>query len=94
MCGFVSFSSQSTSIWDVRSGAKVKSFDSGAGVGVSPIAGAGALQWPYVKWSHDDAFLAVLGAEQVEVYDTATMQLLDNKPIKAPGMQKKVIFCF
>ena len=63
---------ESTIIWDIRSGRKVKAF--GAAVGLP-------------RWSHDDAFFAILAEDRIDVYDAATMQLLEDKPIKAPGVR-------
>jgi translation initiation factor 3 subunit B len=63
---------ESTIIWDLASGRKVKSFP----------AAVGALQW-----SHDDAYFSHLTEEGVSVYSSSTMKMLDDKPIKAAGVK-------
>ena len=59
-------------IWDVRKGKMCRSF-------------SGTINsWPAFKWSHDDAFVAILQSGKIYIYETDTFSLLDKKPIIMP----------
>lgn len=61
-------------VWDIRSGKKLRGFP-------APPQST----WPVFLWSHDDKYLARLGADVISVYETPSMDLLEKKSIKAPG---------
>jgi translation initiation factor 3 subunit B len=71
-------------IWDVRTGAKLRSF-SGA------TNAAGNIVWPAFQWSHDDKYFARIGEDFISVYETPSMVLLDKQSIKIPGVKD---FCW
>lgn len=69
-------------VWDIRSGKKLRGFPKG-----------NARTWPVFKWSFDDKYLARLsrdktGTDQVSVYQTPDMGLLDKKSFKVPGVRE------
>lgn len=74
-------------IWDVRTGRMLK--------GMSPATdgkSAPQWQWPHVQWSHDDAYVATIGRDRngvecIYVASVPSMQLVDKKAIRAPGVQ-------
>lgn len=70
-------------IWDARSGELQRTFP-------SPIAEDGRqlkIVWPMIKWSGDDKYFArVTPGQQISVYETPGMGLLDKKSIKIEGV--------
>jgi len=63
-------------VWDSRTGKKLRGF-----------LGANTSQWPVLKWSHDDKYLARIGEDSISVYETPNMDLLDKKSIKIFGVK-------
>ncbi|XP_074598834.1 eukaryotic translation initiation factor 3 subunit b [Brevipalpus obovatus] len=63
-------------IWDVRTGAKKRSFHSDQ-----------EMTWPVLKWSPDDKYFAKIGQDVLSVYETPSMTLLDKKSMKIPGVR-------
>jgi len=61
-------------LWNIHSGLAIKKFP-----GLAPA------DWPFVKFSHDGKYLTRVSAGGIAVIETATMQLVDGKPINAPG---------
>jgi len=39
-----------------------------------------------LKWSHDGSYFARLGIDEIEIYESSTMQLLDGKPLRLPNI--------
>ncbi len=67
-------------IFEVRSGKMVKFF--------AGSAEFDKMTWPFLKWSHDDAFFSRVVVEQhIEIYEAATMAILDERPIRATGVR-------
>ncbi len=62
--------------YDVATGKKRMEF-----VGVKSNA------WPLFRWSHDDAYFATVVKDKIQIYDSATMQLLGGTGIKVPGVK-------
>lgn len=64
-------------IWDIRTGAKKRSFH----------AEREQLVWPVFKWSHDDKYFARITGEILSIYETPSMMLLEKKSIKISGIR-------
>jgi translation initiation factor 3 subunit B len=45
------------------------------------------MTWPAFKWSHDEKYFARLSDDTISVYETPSMQLLDKKSFKLPGVK-------
>ena len=78
--------------WDGRDDPAVKSiklFDVRSGACVREFAAKRGEQWPFLKWSHDDAFFGRLEVEKgtIAVYETPSMKLHNKRSVKAPGAQ-------
>lgn len=44
------------------------------------------VSWPLLRWSCDGAyFVRVHVGQQIEVYESASMELLDDTPLRLPG---------
>jgi len=65
-------------VWDIRSGKKLRGF-----------ASSNLNQWPIFKWSHDDKYFARIADDMnmISVYETPSMELLEKKSIKIPGVK-------
>eukprot|EP01116_Phalansterium_solitarium_P013601 TRINITY_DN30996_c0_g1_i1.p1 TRINITY_DN30996_c0_g1~~TRINITY_DN30996_c0_g1_i1.p1 ORF type:complete len:681 (-),score=213.67 TRINITY_DN30996_c0_g1_i1:785-2761(-) len=63
-------------VWDVRTGQKLRGFQS-----------LGSKEWPVFKWSHDDRYLARLHGDNILIYQTPTMDLLDKAPLVVPNIK-------
>lgn len=63
-------------VWDVRTGQKLRGFQS-----------LGSKEWPVFKWSHDDKYLARLHGDNILIYQTPTMDLLDKQPLTVPNVK-------
>jgi len=78
-------------VWDVKSGYLLRTFsttqDSGAGE-QGPGGGVKKqMQWPALKWSPDDKFVArVTPDEMISVYELPTMGLHGKKSLKIEGV--------
>ncbi|XP_065899140.1 eukaryotic translation initiation factor 3 subunit B-like [Dysidea avara] len=68
--------SESLVIWDIKTGAKKRSF-----------AASDATDWPIIKWSHDGKYFARLSADRLSVYETSTFYMLDKKSIVVPSIK-------
>jgi len=67
-------------VWNVRTGEKMRGF-----------LGGKETSWPVFKWSYDDKYLARFGDEAIAIYETPSMNLLDKKSVKIPGIKD---FCW
>ncbi|KAK9248414.1 hypothetical protein V1506DRAFT_528868 [Lipomyces tetrasporus] len=77
-------------VWSVKTGMPVRTFSSSVGQdnerGPGP-QGPKKISWPAFKWSSDDKYLArVVPGQQIFVYETPGMGLLDKKSIKIEGV--------
>ncbi|KAK9320328.1 hypothetical protein V1517DRAFT_329741 [Lipomyces orientalis] len=77
-------------VWSVKTGMPVRTFSSSVGQdnerGPGP-QGPKKISWPAFKWSSDDKYLArVVPGQQIFVYETPGMGLLDKKSIKIDGV--------
>ena len=44
--------------------------------------------WPIFKWSHNDKFFARMSKDgALQIYETPSFRLLDNKSVKVKGMR-------
>ncbi|KAJ3371648.1 Translation initiation factor 3 subunit b [Kappamyces sp. JEL0680] len=70
-------------VWDVLSGAMLRSFP-------MPQLGKDAkMDWPLLKWSHDDSYVARMTAGEqgvLYVYETPSMGLVNKKSIKVENL--------
>ncbi|CAO3590975.1 unnamed protein product [Absidia cylindrospora] len=71
-------------IWDVHTGALLRSFP------VPPQDNQAAnktVHWPMFKWSSSEKYFArVVPGQQLSIYETPSMGLLEKKSIKIPGI--------
>jgi len=67
-------------VWDVRSGKVLRAFP-------TILPPSGHMTWPAFKWSHDEKYFARVVPDQISVYETPGMGLLEKKSIKIPGVQ-------
>ncbi|KAG0253123.1 Translation initiation factor 3 subunit b [Mortierella polycephala] len=71
-------------IWDVKSGALLRSFPS-----LAPQAPSGrsTVSWPVFKWAPSERYFArVTPGSQISVYEAPSMGLLNKKSIKVEGV--------
>lgn len=68
---------QAIIVWDVRTGAKKRSFHSDQE----------KVNWPVFKWSPDDRYFARIGPDLLSIYETPSMALLERKSMKIPGVR-------
>ncbi|KAH7131954.1 eukaryotic translation initiation factor-like protein 3 subunit B [Dendryphion nanum] len=77
-------------IWDIATGKPLRSFatidvPSGIDPDGNPIKKK--MQWPTFKWSSDDQYVArMTQGQQISVYETPRMNLLDKTSIKIEGV--------
>jgi len=71
-------------IWDVRTGAKLRSF-------LGSTNANGNVIWPAFQWSFEDKFFARIGEDLISVYEAPSMNLLDKQSVKLPGVKD---FCW
>lgn len=64
-------------IWDIRTGAKKRSFQTDLE----------HLFWPVFKWSHDDRYFARIQQDILSIYETPSFGLLDKKSLKINGVK-------
>ncbi|KAK9467641.1 hypothetical protein V1512DRAFT_261633 [Lipomyces arxii] len=71
-------------VWNLKTGLPARTFSSN----VLPSAdGQKKITWPAFKWSSDDKYLArVFPGQQIFVYETPGLGLLDKKSIKIDGV--------
>lgn len=67
--------SEAIIVWDVRAQKKLRGFEKPEG-----------KEWPVMKWSFDDKFIARIGKDQISVYELPLMGLLDKKSLKIPDV--------
>lgn len=48
----------------------------------------GTIPPPPFQWSHDDAYLARMGADLVSIFETPSMKLLDRRSLSADGIHE------
>ncbi|KAI8339083.1 WD40-repeat-containing domain protein [Chlamydoabsidia padenii] len=76
-------------IWDVHTGALLRSFPSTVGQDDNNAHGAAnkTVHWPMFKWSSSEKYFArVVPGQQLSIYETPSMGLLEKKSIKIPGI--------
>ena len=61
-------------VWDVKTKQKLRIFPGGP----TPDHG-----WPVFKWSHDEAYLAKITEDNIHIFDSSTMKLVQPDPKKA-----------
>ncbi|KAF9898492.1 Translation initiation factor 3 subunit b [Lobosporangium transversale] len=71
-------------IWDVKSGALLRSFPS---IGPQGPNSRPAVSWPVFKWSPSERYFArITPGSQISVYEAPSMGLLNKKSIKVDGV--------
>jgi len=65
-------------VWDIRTQRKLRGFTSGKN----------STTWPVFKWSHDGNYIARVIENGIAVHCVPSMDLLDKKSIKAPGIRE------
>ncbi|RGB25416.1 eukaryotic translation initiation factor eIF2A-domain-containing protein [Rhizophagus diaphanus] len=71
-------------IWDVLTGNLLRSFPSSTSTDGTP----NKITWPMFKWSPSDKYFArVTPGQQISVYETPSMVLVDKKSIKIEGVE-------
>lgn len=75
-------------VWDIKSGRLLRTFPGD----FTPTDGSKeptrVPRWPALKWSPDDQFVGRLTTgSQISVYAAPSMELVDKKSIKLPGVQ-------
>jgi translation initiation factor 3 subunit B len=78
----------SLAVWDIKTGNLLRSFPvtQTDQTGSDP-SGKKQIQWPGLKWSPDDNFVArVLPGQQISVYELPGMGLLEKKSLKIEGV--------
>ncbi|KAK9452670.1 hypothetical protein V1511DRAFT_490492 [Dipodascopsis uninucleata] len=75
-------------VWNIKTGLPMRTFSASVGEDANRgPAGHKKINWPAFKWSCDDKFLArVVPGQQIFVYETPGMGLLDKKSIKIEGV--------
>lgn len=80
-------------IWDVHTGALLRSFPSTTSQddnnSSNPHAASAnkTVHWPMFKWSSSEKYFArVVPGQQLSIYETPSMGLLEKKSIKIPGI--------
>ncbi|XP_046491098.1 eukaryotic translation initiation factor 3 subunit B [Neodiprion pinetum] len=63
-------------VWDILSGQEKRDFNPD-----------GSSVWPIFRWSHDDKYLARMGEDVLNIYETPSFRLLNKKSIKIPGIR-------
>lgn len=73
-------------VWDIKSGHLLRTFPTSLSEGEDPSTKK-QMQWPALKWSPDDKFVArVTPGQQISVYELPTMGLHDKKSVKIEGV--------
>lgn len=80
----------SIAVWDIKTGNLLRTFPMhSAPHGEDGVTGTKKpqMQWPALKWSPDDRYVArVTPGQQISVYELPGMGLLDKKSIKIEGV--------
>ncbi|KAG1885793.1 translation initiation factor eIF-3b [Suillus subluteus] len=73
-------------VWDIKSGQLLRTFPTTSYENEDP-AMKKQMQWPALKWSSDDKFVArVTPGQHISVYELPTMGLHDKKSLKIEGV--------
>ncbi|KAG9314455.1 translation initiation factor eIF-3b [Chiua virens] len=73
-------------VWDVKSGHLLRTFPTSLFENEDPSMKK-QMQWPALKWSADDKFVArVTAGQQISVYELPSMGLHDKKSLKIEGV--------
>lgn len=73
-------------VWDIKTGNLLRTFPSSYPEGEDG-AKKQQMQWPALKWSPDDKYVArVTPGQQISVYEAPGMGLVDKKSIKIEGV--------
>ncbi|CAL1700106.1 unnamed protein product [Somion occarium] len=73
-------------VWDIKTGNLLRTFPSVYPEG-EDASKKQQLQWPALKWSPDDKYVArVTPGQQISVYELPSMGLVDKKSIKIEGV--------
>jgi len=67
-------------VWDVRTGKKLRGF-------LVQTVGGAPISWPLFKCSFDDKYLARISEDTISIYETPSLDLLDKKSLKIPGVK-------
>ncbi|KAL9938441.1 hypothetical protein V8E36_003064 [Tilletia maclaganii] len=79
-------------VWDMKTGHLLRTFpveqdESSASAAAGGSGASRSFSWPYLKWSGDDKYFArLVPDQQISVYETPSMALLDKKHIKIEGV--------
>jgi len=77
-------------VWDIKTGNLLRTFPTVYPDGTTSEESGGSkkqMQWPSLKWSADDKFVArVTPSQQISVYELPSMMLHDKKSIKIEGV--------
>ena len=73
-------------VWDVKSGRLLRTFPTALSESEDPSVKK-QMQWPALKWSADDKYVArVTPGQQISVYELPSMGLHDKKSLKIEGV--------
>ncbi|KAL4071027.1 translation initiation factor eIF-3b [Scleroderma citrinum] len=73
-------------VWDIKSGHLLRTFPTSSFEGEDPSTKK-QMQWPALKWSPDDKFVArVTPGQQISVYELPSMGLHDKKSVRIEGV--------
>jgi len=73
-------------VWDIKSGHLLRTFPTSAAEAEDALTKK-QMQWPALKWSPDDKFVArVTPGQQISVYELPGMGLHDKKSMKIEGV--------
>lgn len=78
-------------VWDIKTGGLLRTFPMIQEQPQATQDGEGAapkkMQWPALKWSPDDKYVArITPGQQISVYELPSMGLLDKKSVKIEGV--------
>lgn len=80
----------SIAVWDIKTGNLLRTFptqNAPVSSNEDGTTSAKKMQWPALKWSADDRYVArVTPGQQISVYELPGMGLLDKKSIKIDGV--------
>ncbi|KIJ45291.1 hypothetical protein M422DRAFT_67411 [Sphaerobolus stellatus SS14] len=77
----------SIAVWDIKTGNLLRTFPSIPVTGGDEAVKKQGVVWPAFKWSSDDRYVArVTPGQQISIYETPGMGLLDKKSIKIEGV--------
>ncbi|KZT41396.1 translation initiation factor eIF-3b [Sistotremastrum suecicum HHB10207 ss-3] len=77
----------SLAVWDIKTGHLLRTFPVIPSEQGGPEGGRKQMQWPALKWSADDKYVArVMPGQQISVYELPSMGLLGKKSVKIEGV--------